>query len=353
MSAESVIGALERRGHQVVPIGIGRDGRWWTHPDALALLRQGEAERGDPVAVLPGTGGGLYRWPVGQSPVPLPVDVIFPVLHGPYGEDGTVQGLLEMTGLPYVGCGVGASAVGMDKALMKAVFHDAGLPQVDYRVVTVARWQAQPDQVLEEIQRELGFPCFVKPASLGSSVGVSRATGTDELRRALNVAAALDHKMIVEKEATGCREVEIGVLGYHDPQVSVPGEITPAAPYYDYHAKYSDERTRLTIPAPVKEATARRLAELGRRAFQAIGGSGLARVDFFVSADESRIFVNEVNTMPGFTRVSMYPKMWAAAGISYEELVDRLVELALERYAEQERVGRAQASWRPPGSSRP
>lgn len=347
-SAETVIGALQRRGDQVIPIGIGRDGRWWTHPDGLTLLRQGQPEAGDPVAVLPGEAGGLYRWPVGGSPEPLPVDVIFPVLHGPYGEDGTLQGLLEMTGLPYVGCGVAASAVGMDKVLMKAVFQEAGLPQVAYRVVKVTRWQAEPQQVLAELQRELGFPCFVKPACLGSSVGVSRAADVEELRRALDEAAALDLKVIVEEEATGCREVEIGVLGHHDPEVSLPGEVTPAAGYYDYGSKYSDQRTQLRIPAPVTEETARRLGELGLRAFRAIGGSGLARVDFFVSADETRIYVNEINTLPGFTPMSMYPKMWTASGLSLEELVGRLVDIALERHAEQERVARTQAFWQPP-----
>lgn len=351
MSAESVMAALHSAGYEVVPIGISRDGRWWTGPRCLDALRAGRPEEANPAAFLPDPSRpSLHEEGAGGGWQPVPVDVFFPLVHGPFGEDGTLQGLLEMAGRAYVGAGVAASAVGMDKALMKAAFHAAGLPQVEYQVVSSARWQTEPEAVMEEVAQALGFPCFVKPASLGSSVGISRVVDKAALEPAMDEAAALSQKVVVERGLQRFREVEVGVLGNDDPQVSVPGEVVPAASYYDYRAKYEDDRTQLIVPASVKPETAQRLKTLGRAAFQAIDGSGLARVDFFVSQDETVIYLNEINTMPGFTRMSMYPRLWESTGLPYAQLLERLIALAVERHEVKERVGAAQAAWRPPSS---
>lgn len=350
MSAESVMSALDPQRYEVVPVGIGRDGRWWTGAGCLEALRRGTPEEVQRAAFLPDPAHpGLHTWDAEGRLRPVPVDVVFPVLHGPYGEDGTLQGLLEMAGHPYVGSEVAASAVGMDKTLMKLAFAAAGLPQVRYKAFPSARWYAEPARVEEEIAGELGFPCFVKPASLGSSVGVSRADGPGSLGAALDEAASLSQKVVVEEAVLGFREIELAVLGNGPVDVSVPGEVVPAVDYYDYRAKYKDERTQLVVPADVKPATARTLAGLASRAFEAIEAKGLARVDFFVSPDEKTIFVNEINTMPGFTRVSMYPRLWASSGVGYEALVDRLIGLAFERHREKLRVAKAQEAWRPRG----
>ena len=351
MSAASVLSALDGNRYEPVPVGISRDGRWWTGPDCLRSLQRGRPEEAEPAVFIPDpTAPGLYVKGTGGQLVPVPVDVWFPVLHGPYGEDGTIQALLELADQPYVGCDVAASAVGLDKVRMKAAFAAVGLPQVPHVAVTAARWRAEPQAVAAEVARAIGFPCFVKPASLGSSVGVSRVDDERGLAPAMDEAAALSAGVLVEEAATGFREVEIGVLGNDDPLVSVPGEVRPAAGYYDYTAKYADDRTELLVPAPVKPETARTLAHMARKAFAAIGGSGLARVDFFLSPDETVVYVNEINTMPGFTRVSMYPRMWLSSGWTYEGLVDRLVELARERHEERRRIAHAQATWRAPGS---
>lgn len=352
MSAESVMAALQSVGYDVIPIGISRDGRWWTGARCLDALRAGRPEEAQPAMFLPDPSRpSLHGEKAGGGWEPIPVDVFFPLVHGPFGEDGTLQGLLEMAGRAYVGAGVAASALGMDKSLMKAAFQAAGLPQVEYRVVSSARWRSQPAAVKEEIVQSLGFPCFVKPASLGSSVGISRVVDEARLGAAMDEAAALSQKVVVERGLAGFREVEVGVLGNDDPEVSVPGEVVPAADYYDYRAKYEDDRTQLIVPASVRPETAERLKAMGRAAFQAIDGSGLARVDFFVSPDETVIFLNEINTMPGFTRMSMYPRVWQSSGLSYGQLLQRLIALAEERHAAKEQVSAAQAAWRPPRES--
>lgn len=334
-SARNVMDALKQAGHTVVPIGITAQGKWLAHGDPMGYLStlQGRLN-GD--AVLHGETWALL--PAGGKSEPLPtVDVIFPVLHGPYGEDGTVQGLLEMANVAYVGCGVLASAVAMDKAVARQLFAAAGLPQVECCVVMRRQWEREPAAVLAELEAGLVYPLFVKPANLGSSVGISKAHDQAELCTALDLAARYDRKLLVEQAVPHAREIEVSVLGNEAPQASVPGEIVPGAEFYDYAAKYLDDSSELLIPAPLDEATATVIREMAVRAFVAVDGSGLARVDFLLNAVSGEIFLNEINTMPGFTRISMYPKLWEASGISYPQLVDRLVQLALEQYADRQR----------------
>jgi D-alanine-D-alanine ligase len=266
------------------------------------------------------------------------LDVMFPVMHGPYGEDGTVQGLLELANLPYIGCGVLASAVGMDKAMMKVVFAARGLPIVDYVVVRRGDWLANPDAVLNTLPGRLAFPLFVKPANLGSSVGISKVKAIEELRGAIDLAAEYDRKILVESGVPNPREIECAVLGNDDPQVSVCGEIIPSRDFYDYEAKYLDEGSRTLIPADLPPPLAEEVRQLARSAFLAIDGAGMARVDFLLERDRGRLYVNEVNTIPGFTTISMYSKLWQATGVEYPQLLDRLVQLALERHGEKQQL---------------
>ncbi len=344
LSARSVIDALESTGkYEVVPIGITRSGRWVVRPDALALLSSmttlqlpgaetASAEERDAsaAALRPDSGDApLVRIEDGNL-APEPLDVVFPVLHGPRGEDGTIQGFLELAGIPYVGCGVAASAVAMDKALAKSILQAEGLPVVDGITVRAHEWNAAPEEVIERAGK-IGFPCFVKPANMGSSVGITRATDEAGLRRGLDEAARYDTRIIVER-AIDAREIECSVLGNDDPRASVPGEVVPSGEFYDYRAKYLDEASELKIPAPIDEETTRAVQELAVRAFRALDGAGMARVDFLLERDGGRLFVNELNTIPGFTAISMYSKLWEASGLSYTDLVDELVRLAIERH---------------------
>jgi D-alanine-D-alanine ligase len=266
----------------------------------------------------------------------LALDVVFPVLHGPYGEDGTVQGLLELANVPYVGAGVLASAVGMDKAAMKLVFAAKGLPICDYEVVLKRDWLRDERRVLDTIVTRLGFPVFVKPANLGSSVGISKAKHAAELRTAIVLAAQFDRKIVVEAAVPHAREIEVAVLGNDDPEASVPGEIIPSREFYDYEAKYVSDDSRTVIPADIDEARAAEVRALAIAAFKAIDGAGMARVDFLLAGDSQVLYLNEVNTIPGFTTISMYSKMWNASGLTYAQLLDRLIALAIERHAEKQ-----------------
>ncbi|MBL8187421.1 MAG: D-alanine--D-alanine ligase, partial [Acidobacteria bacterium] len=266
------------------------------------------------------------------------LDVIFPVLHGTYGEDGTIQGLLEMADVPYVGCGVLGSAAGMDKVVMKRLFREAGLPIVEFFHFLRSQWEADPLLVELRVAEELGFPCFVKPANLGSSVGISKATDAKSLNVAIALAAKYDRKIIVER-GVDAREIEVSVLGNDEPAASLPGEIVPqSAEFYDYEAKYiSSDGARLEIPANLSKEQTTEIQQLAIRAFQAIDGSGLGRVDFFLEKQTGKLLLNEINTMPGFTSISMYPKLWEASGLPYSQLLDRLIELAFERHREKSR----------------
>lgn len=259
------------------------------------------------------------------------IDVVFPLLHGTYGEDGTIQGLFEMADLPYVGAGVLASAAGMDKVVMKKLFAEAGLEQCEYCYFTAAEWSRGSHTIVQGIEEKLGYPCFVKPANLGSSVGISKARSREELLASISTALHYDIKVIVE-EFVDAREIEVGVLGNDEPMSSVPGEIVSSSEYYDYQAKYLDGKSQMLIPAELDTELAEEIRDLAVRAFKAISGNGLCRADFFVKKSDQTIWINEVNTMPGFTPYSMYPLLWRETGVSYESLLDRLIKLALERY---------------------
>jgi D-alanine-D-alanine ligase len=348
-SAASVIAALEGRGHRVVPIGITRDGRWLTggeplralaaearvalpSDDASGAVKKALADRAEATESAAGTALARLE-PAGSLPAELRqgLDVVFIALHGPYGEDGTIQGLLELADVPYVGAGVLASAVGMDKATMKAVFRAHGLPVVEHAVVLRPEWRAAPDAVRRRIAETIGFPCFVKPGNLGSSVGISRVADAGALPAALDTAARHDRKLLVERAVRG-REIEVSVLGNDEPSASLPGEIVYDAEWYDYATKYAEGQARLVVPAPLGPELTEQFRRLAVAAFRAIDCAGMARVDFFLEGDH--VLVNEINTIPGFTATSGYARMWEASGLAYADLLDRLLALALERRRE-------------------
>lgn len=367
LSAASVMKAIDKTKYEVIPIGITKSGQWLidTHAEQLLKgeykdtqhLRAGDPEATPSAAVL-AHGESVLVPPVPQgatqsrSLVPfqqerrkqasaLEVDVIFPVLHGTFGEDGTIQGLLELADVAYVGSGVLGSAAGMDKEVMKKLFRDAGLPMVKHVTVLRSRWEKEPKKVKKEIESKLKYPVFVKPANLGSSVGISKAHDAKELPAAMDEAAKYDRKIVVEQGVGGkkgkAREIECAVLGNDDPKASICGEIVPAKEFYDYEAKYIDEGSELLIPAKITKAQQKQAQEMAIRAFQACDCAGLSRVDFLMDPKSGKFYINEVNTMPGFTSISMYPKLWGATGVAYPELIDRLIQLGLERHRERKR----------------
>jgi D-alanine-D-alanine ligase len=339
-SARAVMDALDREKYEVVPIGITKDGRWLAGGDPHLALRAAA----DPKLLADYMHVSAEERNVAEQQALLAtdtqfslmtsnlgLDVVFPVLHGPKGEDGTIQGLLELAGIPYVGCGVLASAVGMDKSMMKAAFATAGLPQVPWLLVRRIDWQQQPEQTIAYIEQHLQYPMFVKPANLGSSVGISKAKTTADLHEALVLAASYDRRIVIE-QGIDAREIEISVLGNEVIEASVPGEIIPSKEWYDYEAKYLDGLSKIVIPAEIAPEIVEQVKSMAIRAFAAVDGSGLARVDFLMERTSNQLFINEVNTMPGFTSASMYAKMWLASGMTYPELLDRLIALALERH---------------------
>jgi D-alanine-D-alanine ligase len=350
-SASSVIAALEAGGHTVVPIGIARDGRWLVGGNPLRVLaaearialpagdstgavKKALADRAE--ATEDSSSAALARTePPGGLPAELRhLDVVVIMLHGPYGEDGTIQGLFELADLPYVGAGVLASAIGMDKVAMKTMFRAHGLPIVEHEVVLRRDWYARPAAVLARLTETIGIPCFVKPSNLGSSVGISKVKRAADLGPALDEAARHDRKILVER-AVSAREIEVSVLGNDDPIASLPGEITYDTEWYDYSTKYAEGQARLVVPAPVEPALTERFRELAVAAFRAIDCAGMARADFFLEGD--RVLVNEINTIPGFTSTSGYARMWEASGLGYRDLIERLVALALERHRDRAR----------------
>jgi D-alanine-D-alanine ligase len=335
-SARSVLSALDPDRYEAVLIGITREGRWLPAAASQVLLQAGpaaETTETEPVDSGTALAPRAVRLPAAFEAVGGAVDVIFPVLHGPRGEDGTVQGLLELARVPYVGAGVLGSAVGMDKIAMKGAFMQAGLPVCGWLGLSRHQWRTDPFGVQERIAAQIGFPCFVKPANLGSSVGISKVQSPEELPRALDLAAGLDRRLIVEQGVDG-RELECSVLGNDEPRASVVGEIVPHREFYDYVAKYTDGESDLIIPADIPPTLAEQARGYACRAFQAIDAAGLARVDFFLERAGGRLLVNEINTIPGFTRWSMYPKLWEASGLSYPALIDELIRLALARAAD-------------------
>ena len=351
LSAKTVIHALDEAGYETVRLGISKTGEWLTGADPLAQLTSRE-KRENGEGKKKETDSALLAPPSTQFPLleqsnRLPaVDLIFPVLHGPYGEDGTVQGLLEMLEMPYVGCGVLASAVAMDKMTSKALFAAAGIPQVAYRTLLRRNWaegqesnpelrEERREKILDGLESALTYPLFVKPANLGSSVGISKVRNRGELVRAIELACRYDRKVLVEAGVHDARELEVSVLGNDEPRTSIVGEVVPANEFYDYEAKYLDKGSRLLMPADIPPALADEIRLLAVRAFQALDGAGLARADFLLGAD-GQLFLNELNTMPGFTASSMYPKLWEASGVPLSELVGSLVDMALERHADRQ-----------------
>ena len=351
-SARSVMRAMDPEKYEIVPVGITKQGAWLATGDPLATLRAGV----DPHS-LPRLSSMLAPDPTGEGRAEIvefspasstgsdskalslpaaagrPLDVIFPVLHGPYGEDGKLQGLLEMAGIPYVGSEVLGSAVSMDKDVMKRLFMSEGLPVAPYVCVKRNDWETDPHGIQRAAESRLGYPMFAKPANMGSSVGVSKIHGPEEFGAALDTAARYDRRIVIEK-GLDARECECAVLGNNRPEASVVGEVVPGNEFYDYRAKYVDDNSDLIIPADLPEHISKEIQRLSLAAFRAVDAAGLARVDFFVERDLRKVWINEINTIPGFTRISMYPKLWEASGLSYPELIDRLIELAFERHEE-------------------
>jgi D-alanine-D-alanine ligase len=366
-SAASIIRHLDRSRYEPVPIRIEKDGRWTLADKAptaisaadvieharLQAARPARPGREAHMVAHPGedtvltierreTGSDIAEHRTQAVVTGLGLDVIFPVLHGPYGEDGTVQGLLELANVPYVGAGVLGSAVGMDKAVMKTLFAAHGLPIVKHLTVLRREWERDARAWTTRVATELGYPVFVKPANLGSSVGISKAKNDEELGQAVHLAADFDRKIVIEASVANAREIECAVLGNDEPEASIPGEIIPSREFYDYEAKYLDEGSRLLIPAPLTDAQVAEVRRLSVDAFRAVDGAGMARVDFLMAGgsapDQGTMYLNEVNTIPGFTTISMYPKMWEATGLAYPALIDRLIALALERHGEKQQL---------------
>ncbi|TCZ77688.1 D-alanine--D-alanine ligase [Paenibacillus albiflavus] len=347
-TAFAVIQALDFSKYEIKPIYITQNGEWRNGQKLIAPLEHKEAlvfeatpsNMNSSTALMP-IFQGLQQSTEEKAYISSDnndqVDVVFPLLHGTNGEDGTIQGLLEMANIPYVGAGVLASAVGMDKVMMKKIFADAGLPQCVYRYFTRSQWMKDQHHHLMEIEVSVGYPCFVKPANLGSSVGVSKARNRDELIQAVEFALKYDRKVIVE-EFINAREIEVAVLGNDDPEASIAGEIVPSNEFYDYKAKYVDGKSVVVIPAEISDEVMQEVREMAVRAFQSIDGTGLSRVDFFIRKEDQAIMINEINTMPGFTPISMYPMLWRETGKPYRELLDDLIRLALERHADKQNI---------------
>jgi len=332
VSARSVYAAIDRERYDVMLAGIDQQGRWYFGgKNSESLLSTTTVVPDKHVPARLSTAGTSLVSEDGDDLPDSDFEVVFPLLHGPYGEDGTVQGLLELAGLAYVGAGVAASAVGMDKALARAIFAASGLPQTQYSVIARSDWRRAQVPVLERLEGEHDYPLFVKPANLGSSVGISKVYDRQELQAGLELASQYDTKLIVERSVENARELECAVLGNEYPKASGIGEIIPGAEFYDYTTKYIDDQSELVIPALLEKSVSEAIQELAVRTFKAIDCSGLARVDFFMRPDGS-VLVNEINTMPGFTPISMYPKLWAAAGVAYGDLIDRLIQFGLERH---------------------
>jgi D-alanine-D-alanine ligase len=333
-SAASVIAALDPREFEITAIGIKKSGELASATEVRRMLPETVKDRMNPYGAIAGGDSRVRLSSSGESvdsgPTP---EIIFPLLHGPFGEDGTIQGLLEIAGLPYIGCGVLASAVGMDKEFMKKLFAQAGLPVLPYLVCSRREVFSEFDAIKTAVDAKLGYPVFSKPVSLGSSVGVCKIHSAGELEAALHTSIEFDRKIVIEK-GIEAREAECGVLGNENPEVSIVGEIIPSREFYDYEAKYLDPSTRLEIPARLEEKQVLEIRNYAVRAFQAIDGAGLARVDFFVERPTGAVWINEINTMPGFTPISMYSKVWAASGVGFEDLVRRLIRLGLQRHQE-------------------
>jgi D-alanine-D-alanine ligase len=334
-SAAAIIRGLDPQKYEVVPIGITKEGHWLIGAGAQKMLP--EVLRTGQRVVMSADPTESALMPIDGSAQGQKLDVVFPVIHGTFGEDGTMQGLLELAGLPFVGAGVLGSAIGMDKDVAKKLMQAAGIPVVPWIAVQRADWERQPKEIRRAIEKKFKYPVFVKPATLGSSVGMTKVHSRAELGPALDLAAEFAMKIMVER-ALSAREIEVSVLGNHDPRASLPGEIVPHREFYDYAAKYLEEGTQLLIPAKLKKSEVKKVQAMALTAFRALELSGMARVDFFIEKRGGKIFLNEVNTIPGFTSISMYPKLWEANGIPFRELISKLIDLALEQHREKART---------------
>jgi D-alanine-D-alanine ligase len=334
-SAASIIRGLDAQKYEAVPIGITKEGHWLAGAGAQKMLP--EVLRAGQRVVMSADPTESSLMPLDGSPRGQKLDVIFPVIHGTFGEDGTMQGLLELAGLPFVGAGVLGSAIGMDKDVAKRLMQVAGIPVVPWITVQRADWERDPKAIQRAVEKKFKYPVFIKPATLGSSVGMTKVHSRAELAPALDLAAEFAMKILVER-AVSAREIEVSVLGNHDPKASIPGEIVPHREFYDYAAKYLEEGTQLLIPAKLKKSEIKKVQALAITAFKALELSGMARVDFFIEKRGGKIFLNEVNTIPGFTSISMYPKLWEANGIPFRELLTKLIDLALEQHREKART---------------
>ena len=335
VSAASIIRGLDPQKYEAVPIGITKEGHWLIGEGAQKMLP--EVLRTGQRVVMSADPTESSLMPIDGSARGQKLDVVFPVIHGTFGEDGTMQGLLELAGLPFVGAGVLGSAIGMDKDVAKKLIQVAGIPVVPWIAVQRADWERQPKEIRRAIEKKFKYPVFVKPATLGSSVGMTKVHSRAELGPALDLAAEFAMKIMVER-AVSAREIEVSVLGNHDPRASIPGEIVPHREFYDYAAKYLEEGTQLLIPAKLKKSEVKKVQAMAVTAFRALELSGMARVDFFIEKRGGKIFLNEVNTIPGFTSISMYPKLWEANGIPFRELISKLIDLALEQHKEKART---------------
>jgi len=336
-STSSIIKAIDKDKYTVVPIGITKEGRWISPQDSELALQSGKIDGKNTVILLNDSFSKSLvcidnNQKLDKSSALEKLDVIFPVLHGPYGEDGTVQGLLELANIPYVGAGVAASAISMDKDLMKTIFKQKNLPVLKWMTIKRKEWQKDKEKILSLIQNNFEYPLFVKPTNLGSSVGITKVHKKEELEKAIDLASSYDRKILIEQGLEEVREIECGVLGNDEPRASVVGEVKPAGEFYDYDSKYIDEGTQLIIPADLPDKVSQDVQRIALRAFKAVDAAGMARVDFFVSKEENKIYLSEINIIPGFTYSSMYPRLWEASGIPYSELIDRLIQLALERH---------------------
>ena len=339
MSARSVLSVLDPERYDVTQVGITRDGRWFTGADAIVALENGKTDELEHVVLSPDPSErGLYVVRNSQYVKLTDIDVFFPVMHGTYSEDGTMQGFLEMADVAFVGPGVVGAAVGMDKGIFKDVMVANDIPVVDTMIVLRREIEQDMESVIRRAEAMSDYPLFTKPANLGSSVGVSKCNNRSDLQEGLFEAAAYDRRVLIQHGVKNVREIEVSVLGNDDPQASVPGEVLPSREFYSYESKYVDGTSGLLIPAPLPPETAKLIRQIAVRAYKAIDCAGLARVDFMIDKDTNAIYLNEVNTIPGFTKISMYPKLWEATGLPYAKLVDRLIELALERKAERDRT---------------
>ena len=334
-SAASVIRSLDPEKYEAVPIGITKEGHWLVGNAAQKMLP--EVLKGGQRVIMAADPTDAALIPLDRSGGGQRIDVIFPVMHGTYGEDGTIQGLLDLAGVPFVGAGVLGSAIGMDKDVSKRLLQVAKIPVVPWIALQRADWERDPKESQKLVEKKFRYPVFVKPATLGSSVGMTKVHSREELASALNLAAEFATKILVEKCIVG-REIEVSVLGNHDPKASIPGEIVPHREFYDYAAKYLEEGSQILIPAKLKPTQVKTIQKYAVEAFRALELSGMARVDFFLEKKGGKIYFNEVNTIPGFTSISMYPKMWEASGIPFRELIDKLIELALEMHREKART---------------